>query len=76
MTGCKETLCSKCEHRKVCSFKEQFLRAQAAVDTTFVGTDERSGKYLRDFDWIKPVELQCVHFMKTPDFNGIPGVRG
>ena len=63
--GVKETRCANCEHRKVCSFKEQFLNAQKAVDEIAVHTGDKSIKYLRDFDWIKRVELECVHFIPT-----------
>lgn len=59
----KETRCTNCEHRKVCSFKEQFLNAQKVVDEVTVRTGDKSVKYLRDFDWIKRVELECVHFI-------------
>ncbi len=59
----RETRCTRCEHRKVCSFKEQFLNAQKAVDEVTVHTGDKSSKYLRDFDWIKRVELECVHYI-------------
>lgn len=63
--GIKETRCTNCEHQKVCSFKEQFMNAQEAVDRVSVCIGEKSIKYLRDFDWIKKVELECVHFIPT-----------
>lgn len=53
----RESRCANCEHRKVCSFKEQFLNAQKAVDEVTVHTGDKSIKYLRNFDWIKRVEL-------------------
>ena len=72
----KETLCGTCQHLKVCALKQQFLNAQQAVDNVSVTIDNRcadgrvSMKYLRDFDWIKPVSLGCVHFLKD-----IPSTR-
>lgn len=30
--GVKETQCTRCSHREVCSLKEEFLAAQAAID--------------------------------------------
>ncbi len=63
-SGVKETLCSHCGHLQVCSLKEQFLKAQNAVNEVTVGLGDRGIKYLRDFDWIKPVTLECVHFNK------------
>lgn len=59
----RETRCTHCEHQKVCSFKEQFLNVQEAVDEVTVHTGYKSSKYLRDFDWIKRVELECVHYI-------------
>lgn len=62
MCGVKETQCSHCDHLQVCSFKEQFLAAQKAVDDVRVGLGDRGVKYLRDFDWIKPISLECTYF--------------
>lgn len=61
-SGCEEILCTHCDHFQVCSFKEQFLKAQNVVNEITVGIGDRGIKYLRDFDWIKPVKLECVHF--------------
>lgn len=60
--GCKETQCTHCIHKDICSKKEDFLRAQKAVDNTFVGLGDNSGIYLRDITWIEPVNLSCKHF--------------
>ena len=40
----RESRCANCEHRKVCSFKEQFLNAQKAVDEVTVHTGDKSIK--------------------------------
>lgn len=61
-TGCKETQCTHCIHREVCSKKEDFLKAQEAVDNTFIGLGDKGGIYLRDIIWIHPVDLSCAHF--------------
>lgn len=63
-SGCEETQCTHCDHLQVCSLKEQFLKAQNAVNEVTVGVGDRGIKYLRDFDWIKRVKLECVHFAK------------
>lgn len=63
-SGVKETLCSQCDHLQVCSLKKEFITAQQAVDNVCVSLGDRTMKNLRDFDWIKPVALQCVHFAK------------
>ena len=76
----KETRCTHCEHLPVCSLKEQFLAAQQAVDGVQVSLGDRSFQSLRNFDWIKPVNLDCVHFSRkivkrdTPIQPSISGI--
>lgn len=67
----RETQCTRCDHLQVCSLKDQFLAAQKTVDEVSVGVGDRAIKNLRDFDWIKPVKLECVHFSEKR-----PVVRG
>lgn len=62
MSGCKETICTSCAHREVCKFCADFLKAQKAVDDVMVVLGKEQAKMLRDFDYIKPVELQCKHW--------------
>lgn len=64
MVGCKETLCTRCAHREVCSLKEEFLHAQTAVDRVEVPLDDRRYIPLSQLKWIKTVELQCIHYLK------------
>lgn len=69
MTGVRETLCTQCSHREVCSNKEEFLSAMQAVNEVSVGLpskDPNIGSYinLRDIKWIKPVELVCIHYIQ------------
>lgn len=63
----KETQCTHCDHRKVCSLKDQFLDAQKTVDELAVSVWSNASKLLRDFDWIAPVRLQCIHFTFSKD---------
>ncbi len=68
MFGVKETCCTKCSHKDVCQFKEEYLAAQAAVDNISVNLpakDERANRYinLRNIPWVEPVELKCKHFI-------------
>lgn len=68
MFGVKETCCTKCAHKDVCQFKEEYLAAQAAVDNVSVNLpakDERVNRCidLRNIPWIEPVELKCKHFI-------------
>jgi len=60
--GVKETRCTRCDHLPICSLKEQFIAAQKAVNDVNVPLGGNSIKGLRHFGWIKPVELECVHF--------------
>lgn len=65
--GIEGTICVNCSHKEVCSLKDQFAKAQKAIDDVSVtlGSDENavSFKKLRDYDWIKKVKLECTHFL-------------
>lgn len=50
--GVKETQCTRCGHRDVCSLKEEFLEAQK------VGII-----HIRDIKYIEPIELHCKHYI-------------
>lgn len=62
MGGVKETQCTNCNHLQVCSFKEQFLAAQKAVDEVTIDTGGHSFINLHDISWIRPVSLKCSYF--------------
>lgn len=72
MTCVKETLCTSCVHREVCSKKEEYLTAQTAVDDILVGLGDKGVIHLRDIKWIRPVQLQCTYYMS----NGYGTLRG
>lgn len=70
MYGVKETCCTKCAHKDVCQYKDEFLAAQQAVDevTVHLPTKEENTARmirLRDISWIDPVELKCSHFYQA-----------
>ena len=70
MFGVKETCCTRCSHRDVCQYKEEYLAAQHAVDEVSVHLptkEENSARMirLRDIPWIEPVELKCRHFQQN-----------
>lgn len=71
MFGVKETCCTRCAHREVCQYKEEFLAAQHAVDGAGIrlpSKDENVAKgsiLIRDIPWIKPVELRCKYFQQN-----------
>lgn len=60
----KETLCTNCSHRNVCSLKEKYIAAQETVDNILISISDGETVYLRDIPWIKPVELSCKEFQK------------
>ena len=73
---CKETMCTTCIHQDICSLKGKFLDAQKAVDGLIVYDELPTGLLgqvkLRDIGFIKPVELECVHYV----YKGSAGVKG
>lgn len=42
--GVKETQCTRCGHREVCSLKTEFLEAQKAIDEVYVSRPCEDGK--------------------------------
>lgn len=73
---CKETMCTTCMHQDVCSLKGKFLDAQKAVDGLVVYDELPTGLLgqvkLRDIGFIKPVELECIHYV----YKGSAGIKG
>ena len=62
---CKETACTSCAHREVCKYKEEFLKAQSAVDEVTVHLSDKRFIRLRDIQWISPVGLRCKHHLEN-----------
>lgn len=61
--ACKETLCSKCTHRCVCSHVEEFMRIQEAVDALVITTPEGiENVKVSDLPWVKAIEPRCVFY--------------
>lgn len=58
----EKMLCSSCNHREVCAYREQFFAAQKAVDGASVLIGEGSYTPIREIRWIKPVALKCTFF--------------
>lgn len=75
MSTCKVICCTSCVHRNVCSLKSQFLEAQRAIDDCAIqksepigdGAYEVSMTYIRNIDFIKPVTLECAHYIKKEE---------
>lgn len=65
--GVKNTLCTRCSHREVCTIKGDFLEAQKAVDYTYISRPCADGKKvatinIRDIEYIEPIMLKCKHY--------------
>lgn len=72
--GVKETQCTRCGHREVCSLKTEFLKAQKAIDEVYVSRPCEDGKKVgmirvRDIKHIEPVELRCKHYIPNTGVN-------
>lgn len=64
MNGVKETLCTRCYHRNVCKYTEQFLAVQKKLDEVefaISGTDEVRLAKLRDIPWLE-ADLKCQYY--------------
>ncbi len=70
--GVKETQCTSCSHRDVCSLKERFLEAQNAIDNLNIYSQSKKEEpvsiiALKNIDWIKPVQLSCTHYFERKE---------
>lgn len=70
--GLMAAMCTTCSHKKVCSLKAEFLEAQKAVNNLYISRpcNEKhkvSMIALEDFKFIKPIELECIHYEKTKE---------
>lgn len=72
--GVKETQCTHCIHREVCSLKAEFLEAQKAIDEVYLNQPCEDGKKvamirIRDIKYIEPVELHCIYYISKTGVN-------
>lgn len=68
--GVKETQCTYCSHREVCSLKEEFLAVQKTIDEVVLHRERKNDGAvsmirIRDIKYIEPVELRCKHYVKS-----------
>lgn len=64
MNGVKETLCTRCYHRNICKYTEQFLAVQKKLDEVefaISGTDETWLVKLHDIPWLE-ADLKCQYY--------------
>lgn len=74
--GAKETLCTECSHRDICSKKDQYLSIVPKIDDiTYSGKNGGIAKLCDSNDF--QVDLICKHYLKhmiyrekdvTPDY--------
>lgn len=71
--ACKETLCTSCIHLPICKLKETYLKAQEAIDQTFIceeclndeGKPATKMTYIANLrDWLTIPTLQCKYYRK------------
>lgn len=75
MYGVKETACTNCGHRPVCSKSVEFILAQKAIDDVSVCARDDGGlEKVRDMDWLT-VELRCRHYITNQTLRKGPSER-
>ena len=57
--GVKETLCTRCAHREVCAYKQDFLDIVKAVENASVVRD--TPKKVIYYDFISEISIGCKH---------------
>lgn len=60
MSATRETLCTNCGHRQVCSKASEFMAIQKAVDNLTIETEKGGVMFVRDSEWLH-VSVQCSH---------------
>lgn len=62
----KETLCTKCEHRNVCKYKEDYLKVVESVYNASVCFKDKDGKHCMKkvtyYDFIGEIKIPCKYF--------------
>ena len=64
--GVKETLCTRCAHREVCAYKQDFLDIVKAVENASVIRDTPDGKIASKkviyYDFISEITINCKYY--------------
>lgn len=61
----KETTCTTCAHREVCSKTTAYQIIQKGLDGLSVGLEGNEVVRIANLDWVS-VTLTCRHFQGTP----------
>lgn len=63
--GVKETLCTRCAHREVCVYKQDYLDILKAVENATVTRDTLNGeislKKVIHYDFIGEISVKCKY---------------
>ena len=62
----KETLCSRCAHWEVCTYKQDYLDILKAVENVYVVKDAPDGKITSkkaiNYDFISKISVGCKYY--------------
>lgn len=61
----KETLCTRCAHREVCIYKQDYIDILNAVENTAVTQDTPDGivsKKVTQYDFISGISVSCKYY--------------
>lgn len=61
-TGVKETLCTRCIHKDVCSYKHDYLDIIKAVENVTVAKGLYCVKKVIDYDFIGTIHVSCRYY--------------
>lgn len=64
--GVKETLCTRCAHREVCAYKQDYLDVLKTVENAKVVKDTPDGKITSKkvvcYDFIGKISITCKYY--------------
>lgn len=64
--GAKETLCTRCAHRDVCVYKQDYLDILKSVENATVARGTPDGKIASKkvfhYDFIGEISVKCKHY--------------
>ena len=65
----KETLCTRCEHRNVCKYMQDYLKIIESVNNASVCLKDEDGKHcmkkVTDYDFIGEIKIPCKYYSVT-----------
>lgn len=64
-TGVKETLCTRCAHREVCIYKQDFLDIIKTIENATITRNTPDGiasKKVVHYDFISEISIGCKYY--------------